>query len=166
LRTVVQGELRSLTGRARTGTLEVGWSMQLPQILLAVLCVALGVAPGLAFVFLQQAIASTPPGAGSLLAQPMPAGAFAGLTGPQGAALFVPLAVLGVLGATFLIAFTISRLGSAPRRAAAPWLCGYAPEAECERYIAHNFYGEIKRHFQWLGGAHDGKPVVMKGRAS
>lgn len=166
LRTVVQGELRSLTGRARTGTLEVGWSMQLPQILLAVLCVALGVAPGLAFVFLQQAIASTPPGAGSLLAQPMPAGAFAGLTGPQGAALFVPLAVLSVLGATFLIAFTISRLGSAPRRAAAPWLCGYAPEAECERYIAHNFYGEIKRHFQWLGGAHDGKPVVMKGRAS
>jgi len=34
-----------------------------------------------------------------------------------------------------------------------PWLCGYAREAECNRYVAHNFYGEIKRYFGWLGGA-------------
>ena len=144
----------------------MGWSMQLPQILLAALCVVLGVAPGLAFVFLQQAIAATLPSAGSLSAQAMQAGAFAGLTGPQGTALFIPLALLGVLGATFLLVHAISRLGSAPRRAAVPWLCGYAPETEHERYIAHNFYGEIKRHFQWLGGAHDGKVVVVKGRTS
>ena len=52
----------------------------------------------------------------------------------------------------FLLAFTISKLGGATRRAAAPWLCGYAREAECNRYVAHNFYGEIKRYFRWLGG--------------
>jgi hydrogenase-4 component B len=154
------------TARVHTGKMEVGWSMQLPQILLAASCVVLGVAPGWAFVFLQQAIAVTPLGAGALFAQPMPAGAFAGLTGPQGAALFVPPVLLAVLGATFLLAYAISRLGSAPRRAAVPWLCGYAPETGQERYIAHNFYGEIKRHFQWLGGANDGKPAVVKGRAS
>ena len=153
-------------GRASvTGNLEVAWSMQLPQILLALLCVALGVAPGLAFVFLQQAIAATPRGAGSLFVQPT-AGAFAGITGPQGAALFMPLTLGALLGVSFLIAYGISRLGSAPRRAAVPWLCGYAPETEQERYIAHNFYGEIKRHFQWLGGAQDGKVVVVKGRTS
>ena len=33
------------------------------------------------------------------------------------------------------------------------WLCGYAREADCHRYSAHNFYGEIKRYFRWLGGA-------------
>jgi hydrogenase-4 component B len=165
-KTGLQPGRRVTAARAGSGVLEVGWSMQLPQILLAAWCVVLGVAPGLAFVFLQQALAAAPQGAGSLFTQSMPAGAFASLTGPQGAALFLPLALLGVLGATFLIAYAISRLGSAPRRAAAPWLCGYAPETEQERYIAHNFYGEIKRHFQWLGGANDGKTAVVKGRAS
>ena len=30
---------------------------------------------------------------------------------------------------------------------------GYVLEADCHRYSAHNFYGEIKRYFRWLGGA-------------
>ena len=47
----------------------------------------------------------------------------------------------------------MSKLGGAQRRADVPWLCGYAREAECHRYVAHNFYGEIKRYFRWLGGA-------------
>ena len=53
----------------------------------------------------------------------------------------------------FLVVRFISKLGRAPRRAAAPWLCGYVREADCYRYSAHNFYGEIKRYFRWLGGA-------------
>lgn len=168
LRTVLHGELRSHAGKAQLGSLEVGWSMRLPQVLLALLCVLLGVAPGLAFAFLQRAIAATPRGLGAMLAKTEPShgGVLAGLAGPQSTALFVPLALAMVLGVSFLIAYGISRLGSASRRAAAPWLCGYAPEAECQRYIAHNFYGEIKRHFRWLGSAEDGKVVVVKGRAS
>jgi hydrogenase-4 component B len=169
LRTVVHGEVRSQKARAQAGSsLEVGWSMQVPQLLLAFLCVLLGVAPGLAFAPLQQAIAAAPQGLGAVLAkaaQPT-AGTWATLTAPLGTALFVPLALVALLGVCLLIAYGISRLGSAPRRAAAPWLCGYAAEAECERYIAHNFYGEIKKHFRWLGPAADGKAVVVKGRAS
>ena len=53
----------------------------------------------------------------------------------------------------FLVVRVLSKLGSASRRAAAPWLCGYVREADCHRYSAHNFYGEIKRYFRWLGGA-------------
>ena len=53
----------------------------------------------------------------------------------------------------FLVVRGLSKLGSASRRAAAPWLCGYVREADCHRYSAHNFYGEIKRYFRWLGGA-------------
>lgn len=159
--------LRSRT-RLAGNNLEVGWSMQLPQLLLAFMCVLLGLVPGLAIRFLQQAIAATQQGAGAVLAKtaPVSAGGLSGLAGPQGAALFVPGALLGVLALTFLIAYCISRLGAARRRAAAPWLCGYAPEAECQRYIAHNFYGEIKRHFRWVGGAQNGKAVTVKGRVS
>ncbi len=168
LRSVVQGEVRSHTTGAQAGSLEVGWSMQLPQLLLAFMCVLLGVTPGLAFALLQQAIAATPQGLGAVLAETaQPAGrAWAMVTAPLGTALFVPLTLVALLGVSFVIAYGISRLGSASRRAAAPWLCGYVPEAECERYIAHNFYGEIKKHFRWLGAAEDGKVVVVKGRAS
>jgi hypothetical protein len=51
-----------------------------------------------------------------------------------------------------LLAWLISRLGGAKRRIAEPWLCGYVREADCHRYVAHNFYGDIKRYFRWLGG--------------
>ncbi|HEY6937298.1 MAG TPA: proton-conducting transporter membrane subunit [Terriglobales bacterium] len=168
LRTVVRGEVRSRAAGAPAGSMEVGWSMQLPQLVLAVMCVLLGIAPELALAFLQHAIAATPQGLGPLLAQvAQPAGGtWAMVAAPLGTALFMPLALASLLGVSFLIAYGISRLGSAPRRAAAPWLCGYAPEAECERYIAHNFYGEIKKHFRWLGPAEDGKVEVVKGRAS
>ena len=63
-----------------------------------------------------------------------------------------PRLSLLVLALMFLLVYRISKLGGATRRAAVPWLCGYAREAECNRYVAHNFYGEIKRYFRWLGG--------------
>ena len=153
---------------ARSSRLEVGWTMQLPQLLLAFLCVLLGVIPGLAFGLLQGAVAATPQGLGTVLSKftPLTGGALNGLSGPNAASGLVPLALLAVLGLSFLIAYGISKLGSAPRRAAAPWLCGYAPEADCQRYTAHNFYGEIKRYFHWLGGTDDGRAVTVKGRAS
>ncbi|MGE5206972.1 MAG: peroxiredoxin family protein, partial [Chlamydiota bacterium] len=126
------------------------------------------VIPGLAFALLQGAVAVTPQGLGAALAKaaPVSGGPLIGLTGPNGASGFVPLALLAVLGVGLLIAYGISKLGSSPRRAAAPWLCGYAPEADCQRYTAHNFYGEIKRYFHWLGGREDGRTVTVKGRAS
>jgi hypothetical protein len=81
------------------------------------------------------------------------------------AAVFAPLALGVVLALTFALVYGISKLGSATRRAAVPWLCGYAREAECNRYVAHNFYGEIKRYFRWLGGMpRVRKPPVLKGQ--
>jgi hypothetical protein len=56
-------------------------------------------------------------------------------------------------GVSFLSRTSALVLGDAKRRAASPWLCGYATEADCHRYAAHNFYGEIKRYFRWVGGA-------------
>jgi hypothetical protein len=82
----------------------------------------------------------------------MMSGSILGLDAVSGTALFVPLALVVVLALAFLVTYVISKLGGATRRVAVPWLCGYVLEADCYRYGAHNFYGEIKRYFKWMGG--------------
>ncbi len=68
--------------------------------------------------------------------------------------VFAPLALAAGAGPGVPGGRGASR-SSAARRAAPP-LPGSAAtsrEADCHRYAAHNFYGEIKRYFRWLGGA-------------
>ena len=147
--------------------LEVPWMMQLPQVVLAFFCVLLGLVPAIGLGLIERGIAASPGGFATRLtsAQPAIGRPLAGLQGPNVSARFAPLALLAAMGLLLLLSFLISRLGSAPRRVAAPWLCGYASEAECHRYVAHNFYGEIKRYFGWLGGAphrQTGKPAVRE----
>ncbi|MFZ2643335.1 MAG: proton-conducting transporter membrane subunit [Verrucomicrobiia bacterium] len=140
---------------AKRGRLEVDWMMQLPQVVLAFFCVLLGVLPAIAFNLIQSAMnASQQQGFGALLAKaaPMAGGPLRGLEELNSAALFVPVALAVVLGLAFVVTRFVSKLGSAPRRADVPWFCGYVLEADCHRYVAHNFYGEIKRYFHWLGG--------------
>ena len=142
------------------GRLEVNWMMQAPQVLLALLCILLGILPAIAFNLMQHALAASRQGFGAALADagPMTGGLLTGIRSTASTALFVPLALAVVLGLAFAVAFAISKLGDAKRRAAAPWLCGYATEADCHRYTAHNFYGEIKRYFRWVGGAPTPEP--------
>ena len=140
---------------AKKGRLEVGWLMQLPQVALALCCLALGVVPAIALHLVHRTLDVSRQGYGAALADatPMTGGWGTGLANVHSTALFVPLALAAVLGVMFLVVRLISKLGGAQRRTAAPWLCGYAREADCHRYVAHNFYGEIKRYFRWLGGA-------------
>jgi NADH:ubiquinone oxidoreductase subunit 5 (subunit L)/multisubunit Na+/H+ antiporter MnhA subunit len=141
--------------RAQTGSLEVGWMMQAPQVALAGLCMLLGIVPAAGFNLLQLAIDNSRQGFGTRLAEntPLASETVTGMSLATSTAVFAPLALAAVLGITFLLARFVSRLGNAPHRAAEPWLCGYAREAECNRYVAHNFYGEIKRYFHWIGGS-------------
>ena len=140
---------------ARRGRLEVGAMMQLPQVFLAALCVLLGLMPALAFQLMGDAMNASRQGYGSALADaaPMMGGPLRGVEELHHTALFAPLTLAAVLALMFVVARAISKLGCATRRSAVPWLCGYAKEAQCHRYVAHNFYGEIKRYFRWLGGA-------------
>jgi formate hydrogenlyase subunit 3/multisubunit Na+/H+ antiporter MnhD subunit len=140
---------------AERGRLEVGWLMQGPQVVLALCCLALGVAPVAGFCTIQLALEASPQGYGAVLAgaAPMRSGLWSGLATAQATAVFAPLAVAVWLGLMFILVRGLARLGRASRREAAPWLCGYVSEADCYRYSAHHFYGEIKRHFRWLGGA-------------
>ncbi len=140
---------------AERGRLEVGWLMQGPQVLLASCCLALGVAPVAGFYTIQLALEASPQGYGAVLAgaAPMRSGLWSGLATAHATAVFAPLAVAAWMGLMFILVRGLARLGRASRREAAPWLCGYVSEADCYRYSAHHFYGEIKRHFRWLGGA-------------
>jgi formate hydrogenlyase subunit 3/multisubunit Na+/H+ antiporter MnhD subunit len=140
---------------ARKGRLEVSWKMQAPQVFLALACVLLGVVPAIGFRLIQQALDASKQGFGIVMsaAQPMSVDPIRGIGVFNGAARFAPLGFAAVLGVTFLLAYAISKVGAATRRAAQPWLCGYVREADCHRYVAHNFYGEIKRYFRWLGRA-------------
>jgi len=143
-------------------SLEVDWVMQTPQVLLAALCLALGVVPLSAYWLMQRALERSQQGLGIALSK-LPLTTVAGVTGLEsvgGRALFMPLALLGVFGGMLLLARWVSRLGSAERRAAEPWLCGYTRAAEQNRYGAHNLYREITRHFRWLGGMPRPRPTT------
>src|SRR5581483_11140205 len=97
---------------------------------------------------MQRAIDSSREGFGVELARTGPiVTSVSGISLVTSTALLMPVAVLGVVAAMLLLVRWISQLGGAPRRKADVWLCGYAREAESNRYVAHNFYGEIKRLF-------------------
>jgi len=135
--------------------LEVGWLMQAPQLLLAALCVLLGVMPVLAVKLMGLALASSKQGLGAILANttPVTGNVSISLAGLEKSAAFAPPLFAVVFGVLFLAAFAVARLGHAPRRQAAPWLCGYDREAPHHRYVAGHFYAGIKQYFRWLGGA-------------
>jgi formate hydrogenlyase subunit 3/multisubunit Na+/H+ antiporter MnhD subunit len=134
------------------GHLEVGWLMQAPQIALALACILLGLVPALGFGLVQRALATSPGGFGPALATATPGAAdAAGLSTATGA-VYAPLFVGVIVCALFWLASRLTQSAGAQRRTAAPWLCGYALEADCHRYVSSNFYGEIKRYFRWVGG--------------
>jgi formate hydrogenlyase subunit 3/multisubunit Na+/H+ antiporter MnhD subunit len=147
-------------------SLEGSWLMQGPQLVLAALCVVLGIMPVVAFQMMHLALARSNQGLGSILAGrvPVTGNVSIDLGGADRSALFAPLLLAVVLALTFLAAFAIARVGRAPRRRVAPWLCGYDSEADHHRYAAHSFYGEIKRYFRWLGGAPHSRPDKERAR--
>ena len=136
------------------GSLEVGWIMQTPQVILAALCLVLGIVPALAYRAIDLGLTGSMHGLGTFLAAFVPAdfSAASGLRFEGGGAVLAPVVIAVMLAAMFLIARDISRLGGAERRTADIWLCGYAKEADVHRYGAHNLYGEVKRYFHWIGG--------------
>ena len=157
-----------VAARAAQGRLETNWMMQCSQIFLALGCVVMGLVPALGFRLIQHMLGRSRQGFGSALASatPMIGGYWAGVRDVSGSALFMPLGLAAALAVTFLMAFGMAKLGGATRRAAVPWLCGYAREADCYRYAARNLYGEINRYFRWLGGApsHPGGQTAWKER--
>src|SRR5208283_4758551 len=88
---------------AKHGKLEVGWMMRIPQVLLAAICITLGIMPSVAFTFMQNALAASRQGLGIALsnAAPMMSSPWAGIEDLNHTASFVPLLLLVVLGMAF-----------------------------------------------------------------
>lgn len=139
---------------AKHTSLEVKPTMQIPQVLLALLCILLGLAPGLAYRLIHLSLAASNQGLAEKLLSAAPAqtGLVIALPAGSNAAILSPLVVGAILLIMFLIARFISRLGAAERRTSEVWLCGYVREADAYRYGAHNLYTEVKRYFHWVGG--------------
>ena len=140
--------------RAAQKKLEVPWTMQLPQLALAALCLLLGLIPAIAYGLIQQALCRSCDGLGELLGKVIPASTGPGesLVATGGIALMAPLGMALMLVALLALARAISKLGAAKRRKAEIWLCGYAQEVDIHRYSASNLYGEVKKYLNWAGG--------------
>lgn len=138
---------------AERGRLEVGWTMLGPQLALAAICIVTGVVPALLSGFAQRALFMSRSGIAGRLADAAPLGASptGGIAAGQAAAGFAPIIVGFAFALALLISWGVSRLGSAQRRKDAPWLCGYATEAESNRYTAHGFYSELKHEARGKG---------------
>ena len=140
---------------ARQPSLEVGWYMGLPQAALASLCVVMGLAPFLVVALIYRALDVSRQGLAKSLAETLPflPAPWLGINPEFLKATYVPCYVLLILGLAVVMTRAVSKLGGSRRRPAAPWLCGYARQAECHRYQAGGLYAEVKRLFNWVGGA-------------
>jgi NADH:ubiquinone oxidoreductase subunit 5 (subunit L)/multisubunit Na+/H+ antiporter MnhA subunit len=145
---------------ATRGRIEVGWMMQLPQMFFALCCVALGVVPSVAFRLLQRALDTSRDGYGGALADAasLGGGPAWGVGAIGFTARYAPLALAFFLALLLFATRAIARMGNAPRRTSPIWMCGYAQEAECHRYAAVHFYGELKRYFGWINGRPTAQP--------
>jgi hydrogenase-4 component B len=128
-------------------SIEVPWSMRVPQLFLAGLCLLIGLIPVVAVHSLRAAIESSRHGYGLVLADStaLLGGLWTGLRTADGQALFAPVFVLIILlllvGAVILAA----RFFPSASRITPAWLCGYVQPADEHRYAAHQLYGEVKR---------------------
>jgi len=137
---------------ARGGMLEPDRVMCAPQIVLAAVCVVLGLFPALAFGLLRAVLHASGDGLVAILDVGPHMTRTAGVMVDGGVAVLAPLVIVVIVGAAMGLARALSRVAGAERRPAEPWLCGYAPEAESNRYRAHGMYGEVKRYLGWVGG--------------
>lgn len=139
------------------GVREVPATMVIPQVILAVMCVVLGVVPFIALSALYLALGSTGLAAylpaysslfgGSLISVGLSLGE--GISGAWNPIVFV---VVGAI--TFLIVYLIYLDAGAKVRITDTWYCGEEHEPDFVKYYAHSFYLPFKRLFKLKIGEH------------
>jgi len=131
------------------GIKEVPISMIVPQVVLAALCVLLGIFPQFVLRFVGHAIegvTATPVVA--VDASRMWGGLFL-IDGPP-VAFWSPLAILTVLAVLALLSYAIQRAGGARTRSVPVWYCGEEHAPATVRYPASSFYLPFKHAFQGI----------------
>jgi hydrogenase-4 component B len=138
-------------GRAEENckTEEVPASMIVPQVLLAALCVLLGVFPQFVLRFIGHAIEGV---TGASSAAVDASRTWGGLFLMDGSpvAFWSPLAILAALAVLALLAYGIQRAGGAQTRPVPVWYCGEEHAPATVRYPASSFYLPFKHAFQGI----------------
>ena len=125
---------------------EVPVSMALPQVVLAALCVLLGVLPQLPLRLVLSAVAAAVPGG-----IPAPGDVLGGLLGisitVDGATVagWAPLLVLVTAAVLSALVWGLQRMGGATVREVAVWNCGEEHDSGTVRYAASSFYLPFKQ---------------------
>jgi hydrogenase-4 component B len=126
---------------------EVPISMIVPQVVLAALCILLGIFPQPVLRFVGSAIESVT----AIPVSGVDASRIWGglsLTDGSPVAFWSPLAILAALAILALISYGIQRVGGAHVRAVPVWYCGEEHAAATVRYPASSFYLPFKHAFQ------------------
>jgi hydrogenase-4 component B len=129
------------------GTREVPISMLVPQVVLAALCVLLGIFPQLVLRFVGQAIQ----GVTGVPALAVDAGRIWGglvLIDGSPVAFWSPLAMLAALVILALLSYGIQQAGRARERSVPVWYSGEEHASATVRYPAGSFYLPFKQAFQ------------------
>lgn len=122
-------------------------SMIVPQVVLAALCVLLGIFPQLVLRLVGHAIESvTAISASGVDASRLWGGLSLSDGSPVG--FWSPLAILAALAILALISYGIQRVGGAHVRAVPVWYCGEEHASEAVRYPASSFFLPFKHAFQ------------------
>ncbi|HKJ91649.1 MAG TPA: proton-conducting transporter membrane subunit [Longimicrobiales bacterium] len=165
------------TSERHSAVREVRWSMLVPQVLLALGCVAFGLAPLFPLTYVHQALASLPSAAalpdlaglvgamgGVGVAGTALGGAAATTAGTNAAAApasgavvgAVPLAAWSPIPATLVLLLLVlglylfQRAAKAPVRLVSVWACGEEEAPDLLRYRAGSFYRPFKEAFRGL----------------
>jgi hydrogenase-4 component B len=134
---------------------EAGWQMLLPMTLLALVCVAIGLAPTLLEGVLQRTCLSV---------FPLPKTFYGtGLTS------LAPLPLVSILGITLLVLIGLlalwyrRRLASAPQSETVTWGCGYQRPAARMQYSASSFAGMLTGLYSFVLRPHTHRPGICAG---
>ncbi len=122
-------------------------SMIVPQVVLAALCILLGIFPQLVLRLVGHAIESvTAIPASGVDASRLWGGLSLSDGSPVG--FWSPLAILAALAILALISYGIQRMGGAHVRAVPVWYCGEEHASDAVRYPASSFFLPFKHAFQ------------------
>jgi hydrogenase-4 component B len=133
----------------REGLREAPASMVVPQALLALGCIAFGIAPAVPLRFVHQALAGMMPG-GDLPAMASMLGGqqMQVRIGTLGVASWFPALIAALLALMALVAFWLQRSGKAGVRNVPVWTCGETHESRLARYPGSSLYLPFKHVFE------------------
>jgi hydrogenase-4 component B len=130
---------------------EVPLTMQIPQVVLAVLCVVLGILPVVVIPIIYTSIGSL--GLSGYLPKlsALFRGSYLGLNTNLGegiASTFNPLYILFAVFICSILSFLIFKMGKSEVKQVYSWYCGEKHTGEEVRYKAHSFYTPFKQLFR------------------